>query len=145
MDLKVSQMQQLNTKQHIGIHKEIIECFRLLFREFIIHDEEGLKIPNSAITSKEFFTIPKEYFTLGGDSKEYSLLIQNYDKDNKQVVNLVQPTIYYETDEFFYIDSEFVDIGDKILMNDSSSIYTVGVKLDKDILFFISLIGLPFV
>lgn len=28
----------LNRRQHIGIHKEIISCFRQLFREFIIND-----------------------------------------------------------------------------------------------------------
>ena len=62
--------------------------------ELIINEESGLKIPNSAITSKEFFTIPKKCFTTGGDSDQLGLLIQN--KDNNDVT-LVTPTIYYES------------------------------------------------
>lgn len=127
--VKKDEKYYLNLLFRTGMMRYINE--RFVDIELVLGQRTGLKIPNSAITSKEFFTIPKEYFTLGGDSKEYSLLIQNYDKDNKQVVNLVQPTIYYETDEFFYVDSEFVDIGDKILMNDSSSIYTVGDDTDS--------------
>lgn len=30
---------KLNSRQHIGIHREIISCFRQLFREFIINDD----------------------------------------------------------------------------------------------------------
>lgn len=33
-----------NQKRHIGIHREIISCFRQLFREFIIHDEAAEQI-----------------------------------------------------------------------------------------------------
>lgn len=38
--------------------------------------DTGLKIPNSAITKKEFFTIPKDYFTASGDSDDSSLMIR---------------------------------------------------------------------
>ena len=100
--------------------------------ELIISEDSGLKIPNSAITSKEFFTIPKEYFTLGGDSSDPGLLIQRQDDKKKDTsVELVTPTIYYETDAYYYIDNESVTAGDHILKSDSTSTYTIGQDVDS--------------
>ena len=36
--------------------------------ELLLSEETGLKIPNSAITEKEFYTVPKDFFMKGGDS-----------------------------------------------------------------------------
>ena len=100
--------------------------------ELIISEDSGLKIPNSAITSKEFFTIPKEYFTLGGDSSDPGLLIQRQDDKKKDTsVELVTPTIYYETDAYYYIDNESVTAGDHIWKSDSTSTYTIGQDVDS--------------
>lgn len=96
--------------------------------ELIISEESGLKIPNSAITSKEFFTIPKKCFTTGGDSNNLGLLIQN--KDNSDVT-LITPTIYYESDKAYYIDDEEVSTGDEIVLSDSSKTYTIGKDTDS--------------
>ena len=93
--------------------------------ELVLSEETGLKIPNSSITSKEFYTIPKKYFTQGGDSSSPGLLVKTKD-DKDSSVTLVQPTIYYETKKAYYIDDESVSAGDVIVQNDSSSTYTVG-------------------
>ena len=93
--------------------------------ELVLSEETGLKIPNSAITSKEFYTIPKKYFTQGGDSSSPGLLVKAKD-DKKASVTLIQPTIYYETKKAYYVDDEYVSAGDVIVQNDSSSTYTVG-------------------
>lgn len=93
--------------------------------ELVLSEETGLKIPNSSITSKEFYTIPKKYFTQGGDSSSPGLLIQSQSKKSDSVT-LVQPTIYYETKKAYYVDDEFVSAGDVVMQNDSSSTYTIG-------------------
>ena len=49
---------------------------RFIDIELILNETTGLKIPQTAITSKEFFTIPKELFILGKDSKEYGILVK---------------------------------------------------------------------
>lgn len=90
----------------------------------------GLKIPNSAITKKQFYTVPKEYFTQGGDSSDPGLMIENHAGDTGSVT-LVQPTIYYETDDFYYIDDETVSAGDVVVKNNSSGTYTIGSDVDK--------------
>lgn len=94
--------------------------------ELLLKEETGLKIPNSSITEKEFFTIPKEYFMLGGDSQEEGILTERTDKDGKKYTEFITPTIYYETEEQFYIDSEDVSAGDYILKPDSKATYKIG-------------------
>ena len=41
---------------------------RFIDIELLLEDEKGLKIPNSAIVEKEFYIVPKEYVTKGGNS-----------------------------------------------------------------------------
>lgn len=93
--------------------------------ELIMNDQIGLKIPQSAITSKEFFTIPKRFFTIGGDSNKPGLLIKKVE-DKVETMTLISPTIYYETEEYYYVDNEEVSENDVVLMTDSSATYTIG-------------------
>lgn len=94
--------------------------------ELLLNEETGLKIPNSAITEKEFYTVPVEYFVKGGDSNQEGLLVERTDSDGKKITEFVTPTIYYETEELYYIDGEDVSGDDVLLKPDSSATYTVG-------------------
>ena len=80
--------------------------------ELLLSEETGLKIPNSAITGKEFYTVPIDFFLKGGDSSDEGILVERTDKDGKSTTEFVTPTIYYETDDTYYIDSEYVSSGD---------------------------------
>ncbi|MDD6058590.1 MAG: hypothetical protein PUB98_10105, partial [Clostridiales bacterium] len=93
--------------------------------ELMLAEETGLKIPNSAITEKEFYTIPKEYFTKGGDSTRDGLIRERRDEKGQVHTEFVLPTIYYETEDFYYIDSENVLANDLILKPDSKDTYRV--------------------
>ena len=96
--------------------------------ELVMKAITGLKIPVSAITSKEFFTIPKEYFTAEVDG----LLIKKYDKEtNQEIVSQILPTIYYATNDFYYIDSELVQAGDVVQKPESQDIYVIGSHTDS--------------
>lgn len=76
--------------------------------ELVLGADTGLKIPNSAITKKEFFTIPKDYFTASGDSDDSSLMIK--DKSSGSV-NIVSPTIFSQNDDFYFVDDEYLKDG----------------------------------
>ncbi len=105
---------------------------RFIDIELGINDKSGLKIPKSSITSKEFFTIPKEYFVKGGDSDASGIMVQNISPDTtKTIVDFITPTIYYETEDYYYIDSESVLNGDVIQKPDSSSTYVIGTDVDS--------------
>lgn len=59
--------------------------------ELLLTERSGLKIPNSSITEKAFYTVPKEYFTRGGDSNSLGL----YVRDSKtNAVNFVATAIF---------------------------------------------------
>lgn len=98
---------------------------RFIDIELIMSEKSGLKIPQSAITTKEFFTIPKEYFTVGGDSSQPGLMIKQM-VDEESTVKLIHPTLYYETEDYYYVDSEDVSQGDLVLMSNSMNTYQIG-------------------
>ena len=100
--------------------------------ELEINDLSGLKIPKSSITSKEFFTIPKDYFVKGGDSNTSGLMVSNPAADSTgTTVDFITPTIYYETEKYYYIDSEYVSNGDIIIKPDSTNTYVIGSDVDS--------------
>lgn len=96
--------------------------------ELVLNSNTGLKIPNSAITQKEFFTIPKNLFTESGSSSDLSVMVQ--DKSSNSVT-IVKPTIFSENDDFYFVDDDDLKEGDIIQQPDSSSTYTVGTDKDK--------------
>ena len=99
---------------------------RFLTIELLLNNKKGLKIPNSAITTKEFFVIPKNYFMKGNDSNKQGLMVKK--SGGNEFIN---PTIYYETDDAYYIDNELIDSKDYILKPNSNEEYRVDTKTDE--------------
>ncbi len=92
--------------------------------ELLVDEETGLKIPNSSITEKEFFVVPKEYFYQGGDSSDYGLMVQ-VEEGGSRTYEFLATDLYYETDDAYYIDEEEISTGTVIRSSDSSSTYTI--------------------
>ncbi len=67
---------------------------RYLDIELILEDESGLKIPRSSVVEKEFYTVPEDYLTQGGNSQGNGVLVQT--KDNAR----------FQDTEVFYRDTE---------------------------------------
>ncbi len=99
---------------------------RFLEIELLLSEETGLKIPNSSITEKEFYTIPISYFVKGGDSASDGLLVERIGSEGEKTPEFVTPAIYYETEDRYYIDSEKVASGERLIKPDSSETYVVG-------------------
>lgn len=94
--------------------------------ELLIDEETGLKIPNSAITEKEFFTVPKEYFSKGGDSNRNGLLVEQQDKSASDAMVFVETNLYNETEDAYYIEeNEQIKKGTVIRRPDSNETYTI--------------------
>ena len=91
--------------------------------ELLLNATEGLKIPNSSITKKEFFVVPKNCFYKKED--DYQVLKRST-KDGKTEEKFVSTTIYYEEDDNYYIDSESVSEGDTLIQSNSNKAYVVG-------------------
>lgn len=93
---------------------------RFLDIELITEDEKGLKIPNSSIVEKEFFIVPKEYVTKGGNSGNNGVMRETYAEDGTVTVEFVETTIYNETDTDYYLDDSQLRIGDYIVKPNST-------------------------
>lgn len=101
---------------------------RYLDVELILEDETGLKIPKSAQTSKEFYLIPKEYLTMGGNSGSEGVLLQTKDSDGNVATRFFAVTVYYEKDEKLFLDPKVFDPGAVLVKPDSAETFTLGEK-----------------
>lgn len=93
--------------------------------ELLISEKSGLKIPNTAITSKDFFTIPTEYFSKGDDSSDLGVLEKSSTTNS---VTFTPLTVYYSKDDNYYIDKNDITAGTVLQKADSSDTYTVNTS-----------------
>ncbi len=98
---------------------------RFLDIELILDSESGLKVPNTAITTKEFFLVGRDYVTRGGNSGEYGVLRETTDENGNLTVEFVPTQIYQETEEEYYLDNSNLRVGDHLQKPDSTDTFTV--------------------
>lgn len=101
---------------------------RFIDIELILEDEAGLKIPNSSIVEKEFFIVPKDYVTQGGNSSSYGVLKETYGEDGTATTEFIETTIYNETETEYYLDDMILRIGDYIIKPDSTEKYAISKR-----------------
>ncbi len=101
---------------------------RILEVELLTNTQDGLKIPNSSIVEREFYLIPKEYMTKGGNSGNDGFIKEVYLEDGSVSTEFVEATIYNSTDEDYYIDTSLFEIGDNVIMPDSTEKYAISKK-----------------
>ncbi len=73
--------------------------------EIVTKQISGLKIPISAVTDKTFYLVPIDYLAQGGDGDRSTtgFMKEVYSEQGTSAV-FVPATIYYSTEEFYYID-----------------------------------------
>lgn len=92
--------------------------------ELMLEEQTGLKIPRSAITTKEFFVVPKQFFMQGGDSSDFGVLaISGEDGDADPIFTPTE--LYYETETAYYIDEEALGAGMSVKDPMTGEIYTL--------------------
>lgn len=91
--------------------------------ELILEDETGLKIPKSAETEKEFYKVPRAYITQGGNSSNDIVLLQSVNEKGETVTILEEVNVYYEEDEFVYLDTNAFKKDQVLRMPDSNDTF----------------------
>lgn len=89
---------------------------------------DGLKIPVSSVATKNFYLVPLEYMTQGGNTSDTGFLKEVY-TENGSSVEFIPTTIYYSTDEYYYIDmgeNSPLKAGDYVVRQDSTDRYQIG-------------------
>lgn len=116
-----------NTYMILSLHNSMIRFAtdRFVELELLFDEETGLKIPNSAIAAKDFFTLPMEYFQKGDNSDREGVVVRYTDKNGEVTEQFVVPEIYFATEYEYYVDGEDISDGNIILKPNSSDTYTV--------------------
>jgi len=88
--------------------------------ELMIDNEQGLKIPLSAIAEKEFFIIPAEYMSKGGPNGEYGVSKEFFDEEGNTTYQFIETTVYSSDEKEFYVDNSNLSVGTYICKPDST-------------------------
>ena len=103
---------------------------RYLDFEIVSDRIDGLKIPVTAVTKKDFYLVPMDYMTQGGDSSDTGFNKEVYSESGTSVV-FVPTEIYYSEGNNYYIDMNQADgfkTGDYIVKPNSTDRYQIGAS-----------------
>lgn len=101
---------------------------RFVTFELDTEEADGLKIPVTAVTTKDFYLVPSEYMTQGGDSSLTGFMKEIY-TGSEPSAEFIPATIYYSTEENYYIDmseNSPLKAGDYVIKPDSQERYQIG-------------------
>ena len=101
---------------------------RYLEIELITNAEKGLKIPISAVVSKDFFLVPREYAVSLENSSDLGFIRKTANKDGTYNTEFVNATIYASDDENYYVDMTEFSEGDILIMENSTQTFTLKDK-----------------
>lgn len=99
---------------------------RYLDINFIFSESSGLKIPQSAIITKDVYMIPVDYLTGGsGDSDvtHFNQVTQN--SNGKTTVKQITPIIYFSDKRFCYVEPADIDSNAILQKNNSTETFSV--------------------
>lgn len=91
--------------------------------ELSVNSAKGLKIPNTSVIEKEFYLIPTDYFTEGGDSEKKGLVKEVYDEKGNLSLEFVVADNYYEKDGYAYVNADLFENGEWIQNEKTSERY----------------------
>ncbi|MBR4209343.1 MAG: hypothetical protein IKQ96_03885 [Lachnospiraceae bacterium] len=111
----------------LHLYKYMVRFAGERFVTVVLNDNvvEGYKIPISSVTTKSFYTIPKDYLTKGGDSQEDGYLREVYSPSGVSV-EFVPVTIYYSTNAYDYADTNALVEGSVLVKPNSTEHFQVG-------------------
>ena len=103
---------------------------RFIDFELVLHEETGLKIPNSSIVNKEFFIVPQEYLTVGGEHNRDGVIREAYKEDGTIYTEFIETEIYSHDEAAgeYYLDTTVLQLGDKLHKPAGQDTYTVSKK-----------------
>lgn len=100
---------------------------RFIHIELQLKNTEGLKVPNSSILEKEFYTVPKDFVNLNNPSFDACVNLETVDENGNTSVKVAGVTIYKTVDEEYYIDKDSLTAGTSLIMQtNTQERYVVG-------------------
>lgn len=82
--------------------------------EIIFHAAEGLKIPKTALLDKEFFMIPSDFITTGGENNNTGLIKDVYSENGDLSYQFMDANVVADIDGFAYVETAGLKEGEYI-------------------------------
>ena len=103
------------------------QFLRFVEIELDMNQAEGLKIPVTSLASKDFFVVPEDFLTKGGESQEDGFMVEVAGEEGV-TSQFVEAMLYHKEDGKYYIDTnmEQIKAGSYLLKPESSERYLVG-------------------
>lgn len=114
---------------HSGLLRYVDE--RYIDVEIISNVQTGLKIPTSAIVTKDFYTVPASFLTYSGENDEAGFLRETRRDDGSKTTSFVEATVYAKitpddgSEDLYYVDTSVFSAGDILVRPDSDTKYTI--------------------
>ncbi|MBE5927351.1 MAG: hypothetical protein E7270_10355 [Lachnospiraceae bacterium] len=92
----------------LTLYKYVIryaDC-RFIDIQININEVSGLKIPKSSLIEKEFYTVPVDYISKGGNSNAEGFYKKVALEDGTESIEFITPTIYDKDDKFYYLNPD---------------------------------------
>lgn len=107
----------------ISLNQQMVNYINDRYIDIVIFMEQnnGLKIPNTAITQKEVYKIPVSYLSNGSDSAQKKFFnVKQLDEKGEVTVKQVNPDIYITDDQYCYVDPNDFSSEDVIINTDTN-------------------------
>lgn len=103
---------------------------RYLDIEVLLDSTSGLKVPNSAIVEKEFFTVPIEYIRIDEEQGKMGIYIYKEEKGGTSSETYKEITPYNITEEEAFLDMSSIKEGTILVKKGTSDLFTIQ-KIEK--------------
>jgi hypothetical protein len=106
---------------------------RYLELSISLDSDDGYKIPKSAVVEKEFYQVPTEYLTKGGNSSSDCVLAKSKKENTAAIKNYTIYKFDEDKDEYFYLAADDVETNTVLFSDDSSDAdqYYLGKTVKK--------------
>lgn len=94
---------------------------RFIDIELITRNEQGLKIPISAIDYRQFNVVPEAYRIDRIDANTSTFMRKTFLEDGQQSSDIISVAVYAEKEEGIYVDANQLKIGDYLLLENTMS------------------------
>lgn len=97
--------------------------------ELLLHDETGLKIPNTSIATKEFYLIPAEFIEVEDDKTTKGVILrETFMEDGTPTTAETEIELYSYNEETmeYYVDTDILTLGEDLKCRNTQKIYNVG-------------------
>ena len=91
----------------------------------------GLKIPKTSIVNKDFYVVPVEYGSYGLDKSNVITFwtLKATEESATPTLTPITPTIFYQDDEYYYLDPKEFEGNEVLQKDDSDNTYKLGKKV----------------